>query len=369
MEKYYIKQLAFVPPPYGGVSVFVKRLIDRLNKDGYTSGGYYMPDCADPQLRNSPLFDPWKWLKTSAFFSRVFSLAKEVTPYKIVHSHFSLEGMLYLWALKTFWRKKIVVTVHNSMVGNYYAQTNPVNRFFLKIMANSDVRWIAVSQQARTGMQGLPVRFKTDIEVIPAYIPAETDRPICLPKELVAFIRKYRQTIVFYGHSFMNNAGTDVYGFYDALDMFAELVKRHSVPVGLVYCISDKSDSAAIDRVRAHARELGVDSRIYWQIGALESMQPLWAKANVYIRPTSTDGDSVAIREALDMGTRVVASDVCVRPDGVVTFTFKNNSAFVERVCESLQVGRAEAQTNNSCYEEMLEIYRQLLELNRRRNG
>lgn len=41
------------------------------------------------------------------------------------------------------------------------------------------------------------------------------------------------------------------------------------------------------------------------------------AQSEVFLRPTAWDGDSVIVREALALGTRVVASDTCPRPEGV----------------------------------------------------
>lgn len=41
------------------------------------------------------------------------------------------------------------------------------------------------------------------------------------------------------------------------------------------------------------------------------------ARSDVFLRPTDWDGDSVILREALAVGTRVVASDVSSRPEGV----------------------------------------------------
>jgi len=41
------------------------------------------------------------------------------------------------------------------------------------------------------------------------------------------------------------------------------------------------------------------------------------ARSQVFLRPTDWDGDSIIVREALAAGVRVVASDVCPRPEGV----------------------------------------------------
>jgi glycosyltransferase involved in cell wall biosynthesis len=48
-----------------------------------------------------------------------------------------------------------------------------------------------------------------------------------------------------------------------------------------------------------------------------EQVSTVLAGAGVFLRPTSWDGDSVIVREALALGARVVASDLAPRPRGV----------------------------------------------------
>ena len=48
-----------------------------------------------------------------------------------------------------------------------------------------------------------------------------------------------------------------------------------------------------------------------------EKVNAILARSGVLLRPTSWDGDSVIVREALAMGARVVASDASPRPRGV----------------------------------------------------
>ena len=94
--KYDIKELCTLPPPYGGVTVYVKRLIGQLFKDGFTVGGYYSKSCSDKGIINSPMFDKWTWMQTGLLPIKIWKYLIETASYKIVHSHFSLEGMAYL---------------------------------------------------------------------------------------------------------------------------------------------------------------------------------------------------------------------------------------------------------------------------------
>ena len=51
---------------------------------------------------------------------------------------------------------------------------------------------------------------------------------------------------------------------------------------------------------------------------ATEEISELLDEVNVLLRPTSADGDSGIVREALAQGVTVIASNVAPRPSGVV---------------------------------------------------
>lgn len=360
-KSYSIKEFAFVPPPYGGVSTYVKRLIERMNDLGIVTGGYFLSNCHDKNIIMSDLYDEWKWMPTHLFFFRIFKYIFETRKYKVIHSHFSLEGMLYLWFLKLFCRKKIVITVHNSMVGDYVEKTNFINRYFLKKLASSSkVTWIAVSDQVKDSMLNLPLTFTSEINIVPAYIPPRRNAISNLSEELQLYIKSYEKIIVFYGHSFMSYLSQDVYGFQTALRMYASLTNDEQKRYGLVYCIANSSDKELLE-LKSVAESLGILDKIYWQIGAIENMVDLWEQTDVYIRPTCTDGDSVAVREALDMGTQVVASDVSFRPDNVIKYPFGDDGRFVDAVRLAISKDKESMNIDDSHFIMMLNIYKSIL--------
>ena len=346
---------------YINIKSGVKRLIDKLNVDNYKVGGFYL-DTDDHALRISPLYDSWKWMQMHLFPIKIWEYLKIVRPYKIVHSHFSLEGMPYFWVIKNWAKKKIVITVHNSMVSNYYAQTNVVNRFFLnKMLRSKDVCWITVSGQGKEQLMSLPVKPISPVHVIPAYVPIVDIYYTPLPADMQKYIDSHKNCIAFYGHSFMQNNGIDVYGFRSIIEVYANIVNSIGDQTGLVLCISDNHDIKRLEEIHEYAKFLGVDDFIYWQIGAIGNIRTLWKKVNIYVRPTSTDGDSVAIREALDEGTIVIASDVCKRPEGVITYKFGDEKDLLQKISRNINSPKRKVKLNFKYYEMMKKIYDDLL--------
>lgn len=358
---YDIKQIGTIPPPYGGVSVYIKRLIYNLTNDGYQVGGYYVSDIINKEFLHSPLFEKWTWLETHKYPIKIWKFLKSISKYKIIHSHCSLEIMAYLWTAKVLFNKDIIITIHNSMVLNFYKNTNFINRFFLnKMLQSNNITWIAVSQEGKEQMELLPIKPKKSVLVLPAYIPIEQTEYSPLSQSMQNYIDSHKKIISFYGHSFMLNSGEDIYGFEFALKMYAEIHKEDKT-IGLVFCIAETKDKNKIENLHKIATELNIDNKVYWQIGAINNIRSLWHQTHIYIRPTSTDGDSVAIREALDEGAIVIASDVCLRPNRVITYKHNNLDDFLSKIKFNLIKPKREAQYNYELYYKMKDIYKSIL--------
>ena len=85
------------------------------------------------------------------------------------------------------------------------------------------------------------------------------------------------------------------------------------------------------------------------------------SRLTVFARPTSTDGDSISIREALALGVPVVASQTDFRPGGVVTFPIGSVEALTARLSEALSAMaegvRPAPQQDDSSVSRLLDIY------------
>ncbi|MCC8114769.1 MAG: glycosyltransferase family 4 protein, partial [Bacteroidales bacterium] len=369
-NKCIIKQFCVIPPPYGGITVYVKQLIDQLNKDGISTGGFYIPQdskVGDQGERAYPLLDEFPMSRAKnpvrkilQRIDRDLKLLKIMAKYKIVHYH-GLENFYFLWILQHILRKEIVITVHSAMIRDFLKRTSPVNRFFIKRMANSDAQWIAVSSQAQSEMMGCNLRFKHTVPVIPAYIPKDTSQLKPLSNGLQQYIRTHSKIVSFYARSFMLYKGTDVYGIDDALILFKDMFALDK-SIGFIFCLSEDTDTEKIIKLHDRAKDLGIEDVVFWQIGAIDNIAMLWEETDVYIRPTATDGDSVAVREVMDSGATVIASDVCPRPDGVITYQWKNREEFADKVIIELKsTKRRKPQKDYTHYQSIISIYHQLL--------
>jgi glycosyltransferase involved in cell wall biosynthesis len=147
-----------------------------------------------------------------------------------------------------------------------------------------------------------------------------------------------------YGYRLWLENGIDVYGF----DMCIELVKRlkNQYPkIGLVISLPCIYLQEYYNTLAVRVSRDGLSENILFYTEPMDEAYPLWKASDIYLRPTSTDGDAVAIREALSLGTPVVASDIVSRPQGVNLYHHREQSGFFETVSAVLE-NRQEIRTS-----------------------
>jgi glycosyltransferase involved in cell wall biosynthesis len=96
-------------------------------------------------------------------------------------------------------------------------------------------------------------------------------------------------------------------------------------------------------------------------------LAPAFHRGAVYLRTTRTDGDAVSIREALDAGVPVVASDVVKRPAGVLTVSINAIEAWVAAIRDALEqssLSRERPQPSLEHARALVSLYRELIDGN-----
>lgn len=129
------------------------------------------------------------------------------------------------------------------------------------------------------------------------------------------------------------NSGKPYYRPELALDAVA--LVRAEWPDARLLILAYDEQSPALDALR-HRVEEHSWAQLVMNLSAERVAEEL-SRSAVFVRPTRWDGDSVIVREALALGTRVVASDVCPRPAGV-ELAAPTAAAFAEAILHGAAV-------------------------------
>jgi len=216
--------------------------------------------------------------------------------------------------LATFHGERIIWSL-NSRVPGIAALTRWAVRRFDHILGVNDALAKTIYQQ--TGSR---------VSVIPAYLPREeAQRDHADGSEgLTAVVAAYRVAA---------RSSDDLYGLDIAIAIFVAASERlPNLRLKLFLAQEPESTRARryLEGILRPLEEAQLRDRftLHTDVDLTSAFRP----GAVYLRTTRTDGDSVSVREALDAGVPVLASDVVQRPVGVVTLALHDISAWVNAI-------------------------------------
>lgn len=133
--------------------------------------------------------------------------------------------------------------------------------------------------------------------------------------------------------------GVDLYGLDMCVGLVAALKDSHP-NVGLVFALAEVGDEAYFEKMKRKIDELGVKDNFFFLTGQRE-LWPLFRRADLMVRPTCSDGYGISVAEALYLGCPAVASDVCERAPGTVTFANRDAEDFLLKCRRALDEAAA----------------------------
>lgn len=305
-----------LPPPHGGVSVHLNRLTAGLQN-----------------VANSVKVESEQG-KVESFLSFTWRVLR-ASRRGILHSH--VHNPWTLWLLG--WRHALLgptlVTVHNERVPSWVASLSVWKRVVVLSGLRRVGHFVAVSEAVRKGLLALGVPDDR-ITVLAAFLPPSrlVWESEVLPEPVVAFSATHSPLVSMNAYHLSNLDGIPLYG----ADMGVELLRglRTTLPdAGLVLYVATDPSGTEVDALRSRIADAGLGDH-FLVISGSKPFGPLLVRANAYVRPTSTDGDSVSVREALCLGIPVVASDVCIRPPGTHVFEARNSDALLQMTLVAL---------------------------------
>jgi glycogen(starch) synthase len=327
------------PPPHGGVSVHVETLQDLLVKSGIP--------CRVLNIdRGAPASDRYVSIRSSLHF--ILLLLSYSFQGWSLHVHINghnVKSWLVAFAagLAGVIGRRVrgsMLTIHSGMSPAYLYRGRFVRRL---AWATSGLyrHIIAVNAEIGIALRSLPVRDER-IQVLPAFFPT---RPTLrdLPESFEPWAQAHApilSTALFFRPE---------YGFPLLVQAISEMRRKHP-RLGCVVMGDGES------------RPEGLPQHLF-AIGDLthEACLAVIARSDIFVRPTYSDADAVSVREAIALGTPVVASDVVRRPEGTLCFKTGDAGDLAAKI-ESLVSGagalrRVPLQSAENGLNRLLELY------------
>lgn len=294
------------PKPYGGVSIHVKRLEERLRKRGIVVTVY--ANTRIPKKEDDVVVIK----RTRMWLLRQFLYGRE----NIIHYHGYNPKLLKLFSLLTFTKgKRIIVTLHSFR--SDAARLRDKLAFWLAMKAR--IHFITVSLKIKEKIISLSIKTK-NVTVIPAFLlPIIREEEIAeIPQQVWNFINTHTPIISANAAEIVFYKGQDLYGIDMCIELCASLKMIH-FHIGFVLSLPDIGDYEYFELLKRKIVEKKIEDNFLF-ITEQYQFYPILMRSDVLVRPTNTDGDSVSLREALYFKVPAVASDVCPRHEGIICF-------------------------------------------------
>ena len=124
----------------------------------------------------------------------------------------------------------------------------------------------------------------------------------------------------------------DVYGV-ETIALVADRLAERDEMICLIMMLSqppaDRVELRYLESRTVRMRA-ALGDRFHLAVG--EPALPIIAQSSVFLRPTISDGDSIAVREALALGVPVVASDAAPRPPGTILYAVEDVDDLVAKL-------------------------------------
>ena len=308
MRKCHIGPL---PPPLGGISVYLYRLQKLKSDDHYV---------------DSTTLDKIGFLK-------LLCQNKEEV---VLHDN-NLRKLVAAFFFSILVGLRYSFVVHGAGI---YRKKKAISCFLLRksLQRASSIQFVSKSLQDR--MKDLFPEVVEHSFVQHAFLPPplEDEKKISdtYPHEISVFLECHSPCLVANAFKLVFwEDGNDVYG----LDMCVELIRRLKLKyprIGLVFALADDTgESDYFAKIKERILTDKLNEHIYFMTGQRE-LWPLFRKADLMVRPTCTDGYGISIAEALYFDCPAIASDVCVRPEGTILFNNRDMEDFYEKASDIL---------------------------------
>jgi glycosyltransferase involved in cell wall biosynthesis len=335
----------------GGISIHLKRARAMLLDAGFEVRVYQLAGrgCPEEGIRTAP----------GHLRPVMCQLFQESDA--LVHAHLIsvYQRVLEGW-LNPLRRGPLMLSFHGRSLGQQY-EKSWLQRSLLRSGLRLHDHLIGVGPQVTEYIRKL-VPDEKKVSTIPAFIPpipnqADRDR---IPAELWEFARTHKPLLAINGAMVLLD-GKDLYGFDLAYELLRRMKRRHP-DIGLILCLTNRSDAApgVQAAVEGGAQSPELKGHVWINEPGYE-LWPVLEVADVFLRPSRSDGWALSVAEAVTFGTATVGSDVAERMTGTYVFPNEDVDAFERQTERALAEGMPEGAGQEVDYHvRLLDLYREL---------
>lgn len=308
------------PPPIGGTSIHIMRLREKLVHDGYSVMVYDTAGKGKADFKNFKSITHYKkWL-----LSYFFTMNED-----IIHSHthdWKERAVLSFGAF--LHNRKAVFTFHS--LRDELDIMSKVEHLCVKLTLKFADTLICTSKQVREKLLLWGCKEEKLVVVTPFICPIPSELKNTNDDGIEIFRKKHK--LIISGNASNNNhyKGDDLYGLDMCLSLIRHL-KEKGLNVGLIFAQAKITDREYFSEIKNLISDYDLEKDVLI-ITKQTSLIPILNVSDVFVRPTNTDTCGMSINESLMLGIPVIASDVCERAQGTITFESRNQSEFNQTV-------------------------------------
>lgn len=301
-----------LPPPIGGVTIHTLRLISLLEEHNFD---YKFVDLR-PKNRRSKL-NYWK------YFLAILNNFNLKHNYLI---HYQLNNIFELFLIviiSKLCNNKIITTIHSFRPELF----NFLEKILFNLIKLSEIKFIAPTKTIKKSLVENGVENQK-IEILDTFLPpSEKEIYKKLPDEIINYVKNRDNIVVANAYKlYKDNLNTDVYG----LDMCIEAC--NAIPeINFIYCVPLIEDYNYFQNCIYRIKKYDIENR-FMIINQNISLVSLFKYTDLFVRPTSSDSFGISVAESISMGVPAIASDVCERAKGAITFKSRNTEEFINKI-------------------------------------
>jgi glycosyltransferase involved in cell wall biosynthesis len=320
------------PPPLGGVSVHIKRVIATLQQQNNI---IYQINPEQLYAFDFLSKKPFKYVAQFWYLVKLCVMIVYVRPHIVMYHSFCKRNTIPELVILSYLKKIIVYTSffieHDCR--HMYERTQTWQKKFTYYLKKFD-HLVCIGNTTYNSYQDNTIDMPTRVTVESAFLPpvAAEEKFICAtyPQELFTFLNTHTPIIVVNAFKLTLWHDKDLYGIDQTIEMVNNLKKTYEA-IGLVIVLGSIGDEQYYQILMQRIDAYNLQHAVFIMCGQKE-LWPLLKYATVFVRPTLSDSYGISIAEALYVGTSAVASDVCKRPAGTILYKAEKAIDLAEKV-------------------------------------